>query len=553
MSDTLLVALASEVATTGQFNRVTKLPRIISPSSENDSLLKAVQAMKAILDAREGVSGSVLDKNLTLRDLMDAGALQIKVGNTTLGGLLGDGIAFPSTAGVGSTPGYVDPRPLLIAPPTLTALTATGTLRTVFLKWSMLEYRNHAHVEVWRATTNSLGSAVMVGLSLSSLYVDEGVAASVAYFYWVRAIGYDTAGAPIVGSFNGVSGTAGGAQMIGNVDLGPLIVQAGNIAAQAVDTSKMTVSDFSTIADNPTFEAGDVGWNKEAGWTIINSPANAFNGNWVAARTGGGVTVLRNQLFVPAIVGDEFYFEAMVKCVGVTGNGAFARLTVYNAAGAEVGAFAGNNVASTGYTKSGASCLLAAGVSSVRVEIVADITAGTVYVDNVRFQRKLTLNHLAAGSIAVGTAAIQNGAIVNAMIGTAAIDDAKIANLAADKVTFGTMSGNRIAVGTLQADRIAANTITAGQIASNTITAGQIAANTITAAQIAANAITTATLNAGAVTAAKISVAQLDALSATIGLLRTAVSGARQEIASNYIKVFDASNVKRVQIGDLSA
>jgi hypothetical protein len=59
-------------------------------------------------------------------------------------------------------------------------------------------------------------------------------------------------------------------------------------------------------------------------------------------------------------------------------------------------------------------------------------------------------------------------------------------------------------------------------------------------------------LKAGTVTAAKINVTQLSAISATIGTLRTATTGARTEISDNVIKVFDSSNVLRVRIGDLS-
>jgi len=44
----------------------------------------------------------------------------------------------------------------------------------------------------------------------------------------------------------------------------------------------------------------------------------------------------------------------------------------------------------------------------------------------------------------------------------------------------------------------------------------------------------------------------LSALSATIGTLRTATSGARTEIYDNVIKIYDASNVLRVKIGNLA-
>ncbi len=74
----------------------------------------------------------------------------------------------------------------------------------------------------------------------------------------------------------------------------------------------------------------------------------------------------------------------------------------------------------------------------------------------------------------------------------------------------------------------------------------------ITTDKIVANAITAVKINAGAVTATKISVSSLDAVSATIGLLRTASSGARTEIADNVIRVYDSSNVLRVKIGNLA-
>jgi hypothetical protein len=66
---------------------------------------------------------------------------------------------------------------------------------------------------------------------------------------------------------------------------------------------------------------------------------------------------------------------------------------------------------------------------------------------------------------------------------------------------------------------------------------------------LVANSVTTNAINTGAVTAAKIDVTSLSAITATIGTLRTATSGARTEIQDNLIEVYDASNVKRVQIG----
>ncbi len=56
----------------------------------------------------------------------------------------------------------------------------------------------------------------------------------------------------------------------------------------------------------------------------------------------------------------------------------------------------------------------------------------------------------------------------------------------------------------------------------------------------------------GTVTADKINVSQLDAISANIGTFTSAATGERVEISDDVIKVFDASDVVRVVIGDLT-
>ena len=53
----------------------------------------------------------------------------------------------------------------------------------------------------------------------------------------------------------------------------------------------------------------------------------------------------------------------------------------------------------------------------------------------------------------------------------------------------------------------------------------------------------------GSITATKLSVSSLDAITATIGLLRTATSGARTEIESNQIRVYDSGGTLRVRMG----
>ena len=105
---------------------------------------------------------------------------------------------------------------------------------------------------------------------------------------------------------------------------------------------------------------------------------------------------------------------------------------------------------------------------------------------------------------------------------------------------------------------ISADSITATQIAASTITTTELAANTITADDIAAGTITATELDAGAVTAAKINVSQLSAIAADLGvvtagtitggLIQTAASGARVELATTGLNAYKADGTQTVDI-----
>lgn len=84
------------------------------------------------------------------------------------------------------------------------------------------------------------------------------------------------------------------------------------------------------------------------------------------------------------------------------------------------------------------------------------------------------------------------------------------------------------------------------------IDGSKIITGTIGASQIVGGSITANELAAGAVTADKLNVTSLDAVSATIGTLKSATTGARMEIHTDRILIYDASNVLRVKIGNLT-
>lgn len=90
----------------------------------------------------------------------------------------------------------------------------------------------------------------------------------------------------------------------------------------------------------------------------------------------------------------------------------------------------------------------------------------------------------------LGTNAIANLSITNALIADATIDHAKIASVDAGKITAGFLSADRIAANSLDAGKLIAYSITATQISSNAITTEKIDAGAVTAGKIASYSIT---------------------------------------------------------------
>lgn len=94
------------------------------------------------------------------------------------------------------------------------------------------------------------------------------------------------------------------------------------------------------------------------------------------------------------------------------------------------------------------------------------------------------------------------------------------------------------------------NSVYAG-VADSSITAAKIVGGAVQANHIAAGNILATHIAAGQVSADKMSVLELSAITARIGVLRTATSGGRIEIHNDMFLVYDAGNNLRVRLGRL--
>lgn len=225
-------------------------------------------------------------------------------------------------------------------------------------------------------------------------------------------------------------------------------------------------------------------------------------------------------------------------------------------------------------------------ITQVANSIEIKVKAG---VDKLTGQEIVSRINLAPDTVSIsgkyihitGQTIFDNGVIVSQHIGDKAVVGTKIADgaISTDKLVANAVTGNKIAANAITADKIKAGEIKSSHIAANsiegtkiitntldgsaiktgTLVGNKIAANTISGDKIQAGAIDTNKLKSGAVDADKIkansisadklNVNSLSSLSAKIGILRTATTGARTEIRDNLIEIYDENNRLRVRMG----
>lgn len=162
-----------------------KLPGIPSINPVKDQTLSAI--LRPIKESIEIIGNAVTGLPLPNGQIIDAGF-------------------NPSITGGGTPTGSNGYDPLIdyTPPPAPTGLSIQGAFSNILLDWDEPTYANHAYTEVWRATTNSLGAAVLIGFAPGLVYSDS-VGTHNTYYYWIRFVSQ----ANVAGPYNGVTGTVG--------------------------------------------------------------------------------------------------------------------------------------------------------------------------------------------------------------------------------------------------------------------------------------------------------------------------------------------------------
>ena len=140
--------------------------------------------LRMFLDrVRELVSGSGSDRLISLADVVDAG----------IGGADGkNNLTLPPSSVIVNTP------------PPPTGLTASGAIQNVVLTWDAAKYAGHAFTEIWGSSTNTIGTAVLLGQAPGVTYSDA-LGPGTTRYYWIRFKNTNDE----VGPYNAVVGVAG--------------------------------------------------------------------------------------------------------------------------------------------------------------------------------------------------------------------------------------------------------------------------------------------------------------------------------------------------------
>jgi hypothetical protein len=129
---------------------------------------------------REVVSGGGPDRFVSLSDLTSAG--------------------IASTDGAGNV---TSPVGAVFTPPAPTGLVAVSAIRNVILNWDAAQYNGHAYTEVWGASSDNIGQAVLLGMTPGDVYADE-LGPGLTRYYWIRFVNILN----VTGSYNAVSGVS---------------------------------------------------------------------------------------------------------------------------------------------------------------------------------------------------------------------------------------------------------------------------------------------------------------------------------------------------------
>ena len=140
----------------------TKIPAIPPIPSDVDPKLKTyLNAVDEALKVRLGRTGDPKDRAVTVRELIDTGLAENFKEN-------------PFDPNAGTPPNTFIPteRVDVTIPPDVTGFSGVGAFQKIILSWDLAQFPNFAFTEVWRHTSNDIGSATRIDTTRAQVYAD---------------------------------------------------------------------------------------------------------------------------------------------------------------------------------------------------------------------------------------------------------------------------------------------------------------------------------------------------------------------------------------------
>lgn len=562
------------------------IPDLPDIGSEPSQWRRFLEAVREILQTREGRRGNPLDKAVTFRELTDIGVVSRSVTGyeAAAAGPPGpQGPAGPAGPAGTYTPDYTKP-------PTPTGLTAVSLFRGVLVEWDAPTYsagHGNAYTKIYVAQYGGSGplptfpSAVAAGQAggATSMYVHDA-AMGAQLHVWISFMSADGVESDPAGGTNGFQITVG---KVGNSDLGPLIIEAANLADGAITASKLAAQavEYTAFAagirpprvvaalpalPNAAYAEGDT--------VVLTTDGKLYrlkSGAWTAAvpTTDLTGTISGSQIADSALTAAKF--ASSIEPVGIVSAvpGTKSTNTIFNTtdgklyrwngsayvasvltsdlsgtvADAQIAGLAASKITGTISTSQIADAAITVAKFASTIEPVTIVTGALpgVKSTNTIFLTSDGKLYRWSGSAYVATVPTTDlsGTVSDAQIAglaaskiTGQLTDSQLAAIAAAKLT-GQITTTQITDSAITTAKVAAGAITANEIAANTITAAKIAAGTITATELAAGSVTTAKIAAGAVTATEIAASTITGGKIAAGTITSANIAADTITAGN--------------------
>lgn len=275
----------------------TRVPALPDPNQDPQGFLRAV---KEIIEVREGTRGNAIDREVTFRDLVDAGLAAPNRAIAGKGRMPASAIVVP--AGNGGAGGGIGTgvKPVMTTPPKPRDVTAVGTFGSILIAWAQPDYANHAYTEILRADIDDIGQAVVIGSSVGGQYADA-VGESATKYYWVRFV-----------STSNVKGAASTVVM-GKTALNPEFVMANLLATVwQPDTAYQQFQYVKPTVDNGMMYRcvmDGVSGSTEPAWpTAVGQKRNDGSTQWLTVEASERVPFIIGSVNgEPAVVMDTAY------------------------------------------------------------------------------------------------------------------------------------------------------------------------------------------------------------------------------------------------------